>query len=236
MQKVSLKFFFMIACMAMIISCSTNVDFNIKQDLSADVTLNLNVSKNFTNLLERVANYSDSIFNVQEITAILESTGQSKVKVSSLSPADLKISFTSKNITEIFSEQIPHLITASKNDKKTELRMTLNPAVVKQTLTLLPDHAQQFVELLLAPIFTGEKMASTEYLELLAILYGNAIKNDLQNAFVVINFIVPQTIQNAQISSEKLGKIDKSDSSIKVTLSLVELLCLENDEFIEIIW
>ncbi|MGL4981617.1 MAG: hypothetical protein ACRC4W_01950 [Treponemataceae bacterium] len=230
------KFLFGLYVVFLLVSCTTRVDLIVKEDLSAEVDIALQAGDNFVDLLKKVANFSQSIFDEKEIKANLQKAGQENVTVSSPSISSLKVNFFSGDITKVFSQQISQLITVEKTNADTIFKVNLNRALVKQTVELLPDEIPKFMDLLMAPVFTGETISSAEYLDLISVIYGNAIKNDLAKAEVLINITAPKKLKKASISMHELGSVQKNGSTVQIKLSLADLLCIQDNQFVKIVW
>lgn len=60
--------------------------------------------------------------------------------------------------------------------------LTLSKETITQFLSLLPEDAIEYTELLIAPVFTGEKMSVSEYLDTLSAVYGEESAKEMKEA------------------------------------------------------
>lgn len=90
------------------------------------------------------------------------------------------------------------------------LILTVSPKIVQDFSQSLGEDLHVYLDLLMAPVFTGEPMNANEYSELIASVYGQGVANELNDAKLKINLA--------------LGKKSKS-----FELPLVELLILSKE-------
>lgn len=69
---------------------------------------------------------------------------------------------------------------------KNEAKFIYSAKKLRHFYELLPFELQSYIDLIVAPAFTGEKMSSDEYLDLISSIYGNETADELKNGDVII--------------------------------------------------
>lgn len=85
----------------------------------------------------------------------------------------------------------------------------------------LPFEIQSYLDMLMAPSFTGEKMSDEEYLDLLASVYGQSLADEIKNS--KINFVFVKTNANSTDNADN----EKNAKRTRTTISLLSILNTE---------
>lgn len=104
-----------------------------------------------------------------------------------------------------------------------KLVLTISPNVLQQVMDIVPAETAEYLDLLSAPILTGEQMTAAEYVELIGIIYGDSVARELENAKVRILVTAPTKVQTATVSIPS-GKARTRDQYVEFSLGLPELL------------
>lgn len=90
----------------------------------------------------------------------------------------------------------------------------------------LPFEIQSYLDMLMAPSFTGEKMSDEEYLDLLASVYGQKLADEIKNS--KINFLFVKTNANSTDNANNAKNANGTNAKrTKTTLSLLSILNTE---------
>ncbi len=111
----------------------------------------------------------------------------------------------------------PELITLKKDGKKNTVTVKLSPETLASLIENMPDEMQSYSDLLMAPVFTGETMAKTEYTQLIASVYGADAASELEKSAIRLTL--------------SAGRTSKT-----FTLPLVDLLTLTQEKIFSITW
>lgn len=118
------------------------------------------------------------IFDTKKIKSALENSEFKNAKISSPEFSKLNISGTG-NISSF----------AFQNEKS--LKIKFSPENIKNLASTLPTETQSFFDLLMAPVFTGEKMTANEYEDLVAVVYGENLAQELKKSAVELSLVSP---------------------------------------------
>lgn len=111
------------------------------------------------------------------------------------------------------------------------LVVTLGPKEMQNMYNACDEETRGYLDLLMAPVITGEKMTVDEYSELLSSVYGPSFAKELVSGTAVVTLNAPQN--SAQ------GASKNNDSSVKkITkkIQLGELLTLSSEKTLSVAW
>lgn len=118
------------------------------------------------------------IFDTEKIKSALDSSEFKNTKVSSPEFSRLNISA---------SGSFPSFV--SRSEKSLEIKFS--PENIKKLAASLPEETQSFFDLLMAPVFTGEEMTAEEYADLVAVVYGEPLAQELKKSAVELSLVSP---------------------------------------------
>ncbi len=178
---------------------------------------------------------SVAIFDKAEIEKSFLAAG---IAVDSISASgSTSISFTGftqdiNNLVPAGSQPISLRDTASGK----ELEVVFNEKTMGSLFSLLGEDALLYIELLQAPLFTGEEMTAEEYLDFIGALYGADVLSEMRDSTLQFEIKTPQEIEKAFIEPSTLGEVSISGEKAVFTLSLYKFLSNNNDIFFRIQW
>jgi len=118
-----------------------------------------------------------------------------------------------------------------------KLTITLSPASLQGFYNSMGQEDRTYLDLFMAPIFTGEKMSQSEYKELIASVYGQELADDMQKGKITFTLAVPDG-KARKTSGAKLGQSKASANSKRITFSIpmIEFLTLQTEKSAYIGW
>jgi hypothetical protein len=148
----------------------------------------------------------------------LEEAGLTAVTVSADGTSSLTVQGTVKNLAAGITAFPGFISGTTDKSGKHQFTVTFSPDIMQKAVKAFPETIQNYADLLMAPVFTGETMTQQEYKELLAAVYGNSFAEELAESTVRISFSSPAAaVQNEAIP-------------------LLELLTLKKTKIISFIW
>ena len=122
-------------------------------------------------------------------------------------------------------ELLKDFINYDRNKQQTVLR--ISPENIAAFLKTLPQDSRDFIDLLMAPLFTGDSIDPSEYEELISAAYGKKIAAELRNASFVLTVDVPYAIHSTKITPP-IGTVTlqkQPGNRASIHIPLLELLC-----------
>ncbi len=219
------------------LSCTTNATVSINESSAADFSYKTTASKNVESLIRSFAGagQSVSVFDKSVIEKSFEMSEIDLVSVSSVGTADIMLSGKIKDINEIVPTG-DQLIAFENTSAGGKMDLHINNETLDALLSLMGSENLVYLELLMAPVFTGEKMSEEEYLSFMSSIYGPAILEDLTDSIISFDMEVPKSIKNAQLYPETIGEIKYSENTARVDISLLSFLVNTSEINLNLEW
>lgn len=220
----------LVCCAAVCITaaCSSSAHIVIRDNadygLTAEFIPSSLLEKNITRLLKQKPEQADgqSVFNVQELKEAFTKEGISVQDIVLKGALGLRISCTVPQTHVLLKDVIGY----DKKERKAVLR--ISPENISSFLEILPQESRDFIDMLMAPLFTGDAIPPAEYEELIGAAYGKKIATELRSAEFTLIVDVPYKLQTARISPVGTvtvqTKTEKTSRAL-IRIPLLELLC-----------
>lgn len=220
----------LICCAAvfMTAACSSSAHIvvrdNAEYSLTAEFIPGSLLEKNITQLLKQKNEQvgGQSVFDTKELKDALIRSGITVKEVTAKGAMGLRLSCTVPDGHELFKD----VITYDKKGLHTSVK--LSPTNIALFLEMLPQESRDFIDMLMAPLFTGDKIPPAEYEELIGAAYGKKIAAELRSSELVLTVDVPYKVQTARITP--IGTVTvqtrtQQTSQASIRIPLLELLC-----------
>ncbi len=194
-----LGFMFFSVCFT---ACSEKIGVKHNADNSILLTIDSKSSKKLDTLIKSLSG-TEKIFDETEIkNEIMQRNGEKvNVKAGNGASIEMEITFSGNE-----KDSLSPLFSESNGGKS--FTLTLSKDTINQFLSLLPSETQEYTELLLAPVFSDEKMRKDEYIQLLSAVYGDEIAKEMQGAKL------------------EFSVVSKNGIRQNLNIELAEILCL----------
>lgn len=182
------KIIFAVIITSVLCSCSSSLLIKFGEDGRINFEYSAVCGKELTETISSISGGDgQNVFEAERIKDALEKAQFSKIKVTSPEKNTLNLSAeVSKNAeNSILKSQI---FEKSSTDK--DITLTFSTKSLQSLYSVLPDDFQSYIDLFMAPSFTGEVMSDSEYLDLVAAVYGKPLAAELENAVLTV------TLQN----------------------------------------
>ena len=220
----------LVCCVAVCITAACSSSAHIVVRDNADYSLSTEfipssvLEKNIAHLLKQKNDQPDgeSVFNAEELKASLSKEGINVQKITLKGAMGLNLACTLPQTHALLKD----FISYDKGRKKVLLR--ISPENVSSFLETIPQESRDFIDMLMAPLFTGDKITSAEYEELIGAAYGKKIAAELRSSEFVLTVDVPYKVETALISpfgTVTLQTKTEKFSRASVRIPLLALLC-----------
>lgn len=117
--------------------------------------------------------------------------------------------------------------------EKRSLTLNLSPATLRALYASMDEQTRGYVDLFMAPVFTGEAMSGEEYTALIASVYGKDLAQEIAAARMEITLTAPK--------GEKVASCSNADAKLsgrraQFAIPLLDLLVLETPQTYRITW
>ena len=227
-MKILFRTLCCLAAVCITAACSSAAHIVIRDNadygLTAEFIPSSLLEKNITRLLKQKAEQTDgqSVFNGQELKEAFTKEGISVQDIALQGALGLRLTCTVPYNHELLKDVIAY----DKKGRKAVLR--ISPENIASFLEILPQESRDFIDMLMAPLFTGDTIPPAEYEELIGAAYGKKIATELRSAEFTLIVDVPYKVQTARISPVGTVTVQtktETTSRASIRIPLLELLC-----------
>lgn len=214
-----------------IFSCSPALSISLKNDDSVDVQFEITNTESFFSNFSAFMDFSEENFYDKEIlSSNLQSIGFSDINLEIGKNADLKLFAQLNNFSQL-KEENP--ITSLFIKKQDSFEISINPNNLIEVLETIPE-ITDYLDLLMAPVYTGEEITEQEYLELFATVYGESFAKDFENTNFVVKINVLDKIKNIETANDNIASVNFEGNVANIKIPLYKLLCNQELTFFKI--
>jgi hypothetical protein len=214
-----------------IFSCSPALSISLKNDDSVDVQFEITNTESFFSNFSAFMDFSEENFYDKEIlSSNLQSIGFSDINLEIGKNADLKLFAQLNNFSQL-KEENP--ITSLFIKKQDSFEISINPDNLIEVLETIPE-ITDYLDLLMAPVYTGEEITEQEYLELFATVYGESFAKDFENTNFVVKINVLDKIKNIETAKDNIASVNFEGNVANIKIPLYKLLCNQDLTFFKI--
>lgn len=214
-----------------IFSCSPALSISLKNDDSVDVQFEITNTESFFSNFSAFMDFSEENFYDKEIlSSNLQSIGFSDINLEIGKNADLKLFAQLNNFSQL-KEENP--ITSLFMKKQDSFEISINPDNLIEVLETIPE-ITDYLDLLMAPVYTGEEITEQDYLELFATVYGESFAKDFENTNFVVKINVLDKIKNIETAKDNIASVNFEGNVANIKIPLYKLLCNQDLTFFKI--
>ncbi|MCR4789930.1 MAG: hypothetical protein K5839_02500 [Treponemataceae bacterium] len=230
----SIKAFFIIMLSLFIFSCSPSLSIKLEDDNSADIQVENLSSPSMNGIIKSFGNMQEGseFYDKAYIKKQFDKNNFIQTNIQTDGIADIKISTKLADLN-FKNEVLQNVFTISCNDKNSSLKIELSPDFLVKNTELIPG-LSDYLELLMAPVFTGEELSQDEYIEVLASFYGNQAADEFKNSNFTINIEFPSAIKKVEKSKNAQAAVSSSGKSAKISIPIYKYLCSKETSFFTI--
>lgn len=112
--------------------------------------------------------------------------------------------------------------------------ITFSPESINALVDLMPVDTRDALDLLMAPIFSGERLSAAEYEDIMGAAYGKTLREELSSSKFLLSLTCPETVREARIG--KPGTCEATGKIATLSIPISALLSLENPLQARILW
>lgn len=203
-------------------SCSPQVIITADKDGPTKASFSASLSETSEKLIRRFTGTENGLlFNKEEISLSLALAGLSSHHIEYSTPTDLSISVVIPKTQTLLSKAL--LFSRTTNT----LTVSLTPESVKSAIGVMPRETADFLELLMAPILTGENLTESEYTEIIGATYGKTILKELENSVFTLSIRCPLKIKTTQ--KPEMALVTTTNNTAVFKIPLILLLVMEQN-------
>jgi hypothetical protein len=181
-------------------------------------------------ILRRITDQKDEtpLFDAASLKTGFASAGMTVDSARFPAPGALELGISAPSTAAIPGKAI--LVNTSAKT----IDISLSRASIGEILALLPPETTDYLDLLMAPVFTGEELTESEYREIIAAAYGKTLAGELEKSILTLTVYAPGTVKTASADLPATAQVKNGAAQFSVPLSVV--LVLENTLTLRTTW
>ena len=164
---------------SLFISCTTEITLTLQKDDSVDIRFEGGAGEAFT----KMTGSESGLIDAKAVSYELAKAGFENVKVSQSGGGVVLISMSDRKQTSyVFTSGIA-------KTEKGRIKAAITRKSLEDFYASADEQTRMILDLFLAPVFNGEEMSESEYVEMVASFYGEKAANEVNESIVKINLI-----------------------------------------------
>ncbi|MDR2730579.1 MAG: hypothetical protein LBB81_06745 [Treponema sp.] len=235
-MRIKTNLFFLIITFSLaLVSCNAGISGPLDAKGSAAFTVNMSLQPRITDLIRRLnaagGSQQAGILNAAEIArSIKEAPGVETVALMNTAPNAVEGRIKITRVSDFLAGKAGvRFIEFNQSPGGGNCVLNISRRSAPEILSLLSPEIRDYLEILMAPVVTGEDISRPEYLALVSSFYNKAVSDEIASSRInaVIDF-------PGQVSSVKGGTF--SGSKAVFDIPLADLLVLETPLSYEVKW
>ena len=176
-------------------SCNGQIKISVDKAGNADIEFASSMGTALENLIVSLSSSDNPPNSSETETPFFDSSAiKNSLTHSGLKNIQVK---TPKRTSVDFSAQLPDLknkqniLAQTLKFTGSSLTFTISPEIAFQIKNSMDEDVQSYIDLLMAPVFSGESMQLSEYTELVSSVYGQQIADELLTSRISIQLSIP---------------------------------------------
>jgi hypothetical protein len=217
------------------LSCSARISGPLDARGSAAFTVNMSLQPRMTDLIRRLnaaggAERANILDSSEIARSLKEAPGVESAALRNSSPNAVDGQVKITRVSDFLAGNTgTKFIEFDQSSSGGSCVISINRRSAPEILSMLSFEIRNYLDVLMAPIITGDEISKPEYLELVASFFNKAISDEIASSRInaVIDF-------PGQVSSVKGGTF--SGRRVEFNIPLVDLLVLETPLTYEVKW
>lgn len=206
-----LAVFFSVGVISLFTSCESEIRIRANQN-GVDFTYRADSGEGFSDLLFAIGEEEEGGFNTEVIEAIFAEAGFEKVSAKCTEDKSLIVK---GNLPESAKDPISASGMLSFSVSGNFINFKITKEGLNNFYQNSPETIQNLLDILMGPTFTGEEMSDSEYLDLLASVYGQKLADELAKAKIRIVLESP----TGKVSKHTIGLLTLLNLTGKIELN-----------------
>lgn len=181
----------------------------------------------------------ESLFSEDTMKETLKGSNFNLIQFSSGKNGSISFTISTKDLNSSFKDysegEIPEIISLEqKNDSGTIqniAEISINPENLNTILAHFPPETRDYIDILMAPVFTGEDLTTEEYIQLIKAAYGEKLAGELSGENLNLELEFPSKNLKIFLNGE-----EKSLSGNNLTIPLADFLTMSKGFSIKMVW
>lgn len=221
-----LGLFFCAGAMLFAVSCSPSVVMTVRPDAGGTASFSSDLTPTAENLLRRLSpdagppegpEQPAGLYDREKIRASLAHAGFRADSIEFPGRTAIRMGLSFAKTGNIPANAV------SLDQKARSVSITLSRETIAATVGLMPAETREYLDLLMAPVLTGENLTAAEYTDLIASAYGKTIASELAGSALSLTIRAPAPVVSATANGTAAAPAKKGQSAT-FAVPLAEIL------------
>jgi len=226
-----INFFLPLLLIILMSSCASQIKGAVSVDSSAfflaDISLGQRISALIRSFKSAAGQTNEIILDSHKLSQSMSAEGVSSVSLFNIGPAAVRGDVRIIDINKFFSSKNSGKFIEFNRNGSCKITLDLNNG--PDFLENLSPEISDYLNALMAPVATGEKLTKLEYLGIVSTFYNKAISDEIANSKITASIEFPGVI-----TSIKGGT--SSGKTAEFNISLLDIMVLETPLIYEVNW
>ncbi len=201
-------------------SCSPKTVLTVGSGAEGKATFSSEITPTAETIVRRFTGADAALFNKEEIVASLTQAGISVGAVTFPTQSSVSINMTLPKLDGMLEKAVKYSVSGKK------ISVSLSRESVQAAMAVMPAGMNDYLDLLMAPVFTGETLSAAEYVEVIRSAYGKTLGDELEKSAFILTVRCPSPV--TAVTIDKPGAAAKSNGEATFRIPLANLLAMED--------
>jgi hypothetical protein len=209
-----------------LVGCSPSVTLIVRPDAADSASFSSTMSSTAEKLVRKMSKSADTgasaasgeLYDAAKMKASLTKAGFTAKRLEFPNQTGL-----SMDLTYAGPESLPASCFVIDRKKRTAT-CTLTREAVNALSGAINEDARAYLDMLMAPVFTGEELSEAEYAGIIGAAYGKTLAGELKQSFFTLKIRCPEPITRAEITAPGSAKSTGNVATFLIPLSSLLVL------------
>jgi len=221
--------------LAVFLSCSARIDGVVAEGGAAEINVRAALGSRTVGLVQSIKSFIGDARNTPVLDAgaisrsLAAASGIKSASLKNTSAEALEGTISISNVGELLLSEKDMFITYNESPASSSITVVLDRNSAPLLISRLSPEVEEYLSALMAPVVLGEYMSSGDYLNLVSMIYGRPLADEIAAARITasIDFPRPVTSVTGGTSSGRRAEFN---------IPLLDLMVLEKPLRYEIYW
>jgi hypothetical protein len=228
-------FVLLIPLAALFFSCSARIDGVVLGGGAAEINVKASLGPRTVSLVRSLRDFMGDtrnapVLNGEAISrSLARASGIKSALLKSTGPETLEGAIVISNAGDFLLSERDMFITYSESDDSSSITIVLDRNSAPLIISRLSPEVEEYLSALMAPVALGEYMTAGEYLDLVSMVYGRPLADEIASARIMASIEFPRAVTSV-IGGSSGGKRAEFD------IPLLDILVMERPLRYEVNW
>jgi hypothetical protein len=228
-------YFLFLPILAVFFSCSARIDGVVMEGGAAEINVSASLGSRTVGLVQSLMGFMGNTRNVPVLNgeaisrSLAAASGIKSVSLKNTGSEALEGAISISNVGDFLLSEKAVFITYSESPNSSSINIVLDRNSAPLLISRLSPGVNDYLSALMAPVAVGEYMAAGEYINLVAMVYGRPLADEIAAARIMASVEFPRSVTSVSGGSS-------SGRRAEFDIPLLDILVLEKPLRYEVNW